>query len=167
MRVAAADVNGDGFADIITGQAPVADRTCRRSASPTERSSTSQAFTPTIRCGATSTRSTVNPVHCDGVYVGSADLTGDGLRRSSRAPTARAALRVFQIGPGGISELLNFFPYFSLSGPVCARRSNPVLIGGSLTASMAMDGLCTPPFLFIDTQQAQSYSPVTTSKADR
>ena len=63
---------------------------------------------------------TVNPVHCDGVYVGSADLTGDGVAEIITGTNRQGGpLRVFQIGPGGISELLNFFPYFDrFQGPV-------------------------------------------------
>ena len=62
----------------------------------------------------------VDPAHCDGVYVGSVDLTGDGLAEIITGTNRQGGpLRVFQIGPGGISELLNFFPYFSLfRGPV-------------------------------------------------
>ena len=62
----------------------------------------------------------VDPAHCDGVYVGSADVTGDGLAEIITGTNRQGGpLRVFQIGPGGISELLNFFPYFDrFPGPV-------------------------------------------------
>jgi hypothetical protein len=62
----------------------------------------------------------VNPEQCDGVSVGGADLTGDGLAEIITGTNRQGGpLRVFQIGPGGISERLNFFPYFDLfKGPV-------------------------------------------------
>ena len=62
----------------------------------------------------------VDPVQCDGVYVGSVDVTGDGLAEIITGTNRQGGpLRVFQIVPEGIRELLSFFPYFSLfQGPV-------------------------------------------------
>jgi hypothetical protein len=55
------------------------------------------------------------------VYVGGADVTGDGVAEIITG-TNRAAgpLRVFQIPtPGSVTELTNFFPYFpAFLGPV-------------------------------------------------
>jgi len=120
VRVAAADVNGDGLADIITGPGPgggphVQAFSLNNGAALVNLASF-YAYAPSW-CDVSPD---VNPEQCDGVYVGGADLTGDGLAEIITGTNRQGGpLRVFQIGPGGISERLNFFPYFDLfKGPV-------------------------------------------------
>ena len=61
----------------------------------------------------------VNPVQCDGVYVGGGDVNGDGVGEVITGTNRQGGpLRVFRIG-AGVTELLNFFPYFDrFQGPV-------------------------------------------------
>ncbi len=121
MRVAAADVDGDGLADIVTGAGPGGGPHVQAfsfSSATLVNLASFYAYDP-LWCDVTPFE-TVNPVDCDGVYAGSVDLTGDGLAEIVTGTNQHGGpLRVFQIGPGGISELQSFFPYFSrFHGPV-------------------------------------------------
>ena len=117
--MAAADVNGDGLADIITGPGAGGGphvQAFSLSDGAFVNLASFYAYDPSwcdVNPG-------VDPVQCDGVSVGGVDLTGDGLAEIVTGTNRDGGpLRVFQIGPEGIKEFLSFFPYFSLfPGPV-------------------------------------------------
>ena len=117
--MAAADVNGDGLADIITGAGPGGGPHVQ-AFSLREGAPVNLASFYAYDSSWCDVDPNVNPVDCDGVYVGGADVTGDGLAEIITGTNRQGGpLRVFQFGAGGIRELLNFFPYFSrFLGPV-------------------------------------------------
>ena len=102
VRVAAADVNADGMADIITGAGP--------SGGPHVR-----AFS--LAGGGVAELASFwayAPSWTEGVFVAGGDVNGDGIAEIITG-TARAGgpVRVFTIGgPGQVAELTSFFAYF-------------------------------------------------------
>jgi len=118
VRVAVADVNGDGIGDIITGAGPGGGPHIRafsvNGGGLTELASF-YAYDPGWCDGAFT-----DPVVCDGLYVAGGDVTGDGVAEIITGTNrAGGPVRVFQIGPTGITELTSFFPYIAtFQGPV-------------------------------------------------
>ena len=116
VRVAAADVNGDGLADIITGAGPGGDPHIVVWALGGGGLTTLASFYayPPIHCAIGT-----DPTVCDSVYVGAGDVTGDGLAEVITGTNrGTGPVRIFQIGPGVI-ELTSFHPYFeAFRGPV-------------------------------------------------
>ena len=121
VRVAAADVDGDGQPDIITGAGPGGGPHVRA------LGLTNGVLTELASFYAYGSRfcdvlnGTPVPAGCDGVYVGGADVTGDGVAEIITGTNQAAGpLRIFQVPtPGNVTELTNFFPYFpAFLGPV-------------------------------------------------
>ena len=107
--MAAADVNGDGMADIITGAGP--------SGGPHVR-----AFS-LAGGGVTEVASfyAYDPSFTGGVFVAGGDVNGDGIAEIITGTTrAGGPVRVFTIGgPGRVAELASFFAYIpAFQGPV-------------------------------------------------
>ena len=118
VRVAAADVNGDGRADIITGAGPGGGphvRVFNLAGGIVTEVASFFAYDLAI-CDIANT--TPDPTFCDGVYVAAGDVTGDGLAEVITGTNRQEGpLRVFQIGPV-VTELTSFYPYFeAFRGP--------------------------------------------------
>ena len=140
VRVAAADVNGDGLADIITGAGPgggphVVVWDLVGGGGLTILASF-YAYDPAF-CDIGTT--TPDPTLCDGVYVGAGDANGDGLAEVITGTNRFGGpVRVFQIG-ASVTELTSFYPYFeAFRGPVRTaavdlNRIVPVVLPGFLS----------------------------------
>jgi hypothetical protein len=126
VHVGMGDVDGDGVAEILTAAGPyggphveafsLASGAVTRLASFYAYDSLFCDFGVLVP----------NPDVCDGVYVASADVDGDG-RVEIVTGTNRGAgpLKVFKVDPG-VSELMNFFPYFDrFIGPVHVAGLTP------------------------------------------
>jgi uncharacterized repeat protein (TIGR01451 family) len=100
VRVATADVDGDGVANIITVAGPFGG--------PHLRVFTLVGSSPIEIAGFYA----YDPSFAGGVFVAGGDVTGDG-RAEIITGTSRAGgpVRVFSLDAGGISERLRFFPY--------------------------------------------------------
>ena len=119
VRVAAADVNGDGLADIITGAGPGGGPhvvVWDLGGGGLTMLASFYAY-PSAFCDIGTT--TPDPTFCDGVYVAAGDVTGDGLAEVITGTNRDGGpARVFQIG-AGVIELTSFYPYFeAFRGPV-------------------------------------------------
>ena len=112
--VAAADLTGDGVAEIITGAGPAADRTCAPSASRAASSTEVASFFA------------YDPAFTGGVTVAAADLTGDGVAEiiTGAGPRRRAArARLQPVGRHAdrrSGELLRLRPGVHRRRPVAA-----------------------------------------------
>jgi uncharacterized repeat protein (TIGR01451 family) len=108
VRVAAADVDGDGRAEIITGAGP--------GGGPHVRVFRLVGGTPVEIAGFFA----YAPGFTGGVFVAGGDVTGDG-RAAIITGTYQGGgpVRVFTLGASGVAERAAFFPYFSgFSGTV-------------------------------------------------
>ena len=120
VRVAVADVNCDGMADIITAAGPGGGphvRAFSLAGGGLSELASFYAYDPAF-CDV---GSSLDPVVCDGVYVTGADVNGDGVAEiiTGTNQGEGGPVRIFQVGPGGVTELTHFFAYFSLfRGPV-------------------------------------------------
>ena len=126
VRVATADINGDGVAEIITGAGPgggphvqafgVVDAVLTNFAS-------FYAYDPAF-CDIGIVDP--DPTVCDGVYVGGGDVNGDGVAEIITGTNRQGGpLRVFQIG-AGVTELTSFYPYGeAFVGPVYVAAVAP------------------------------------------
>jgi len=119
VRVAAADVDGDGTADILTGAGPGGGPhvlAFSLAGGGLAELANFYAYDPLL-CDIPGV---VDPLVCDGVFVAGGDVNGDG-RAEIITGTNRSGgpVRVFTTGPEGISELASFFAYFpAFPGPV-------------------------------------------------
>jgi uncharacterized repeat protein (TIGR01451 family) len=118
-RVAAADIDGDGVADIITGAGRLGGPHVRAfslaGGNITELASF-YAYEPTFcDLGGSAPLRT-----CEGVYVAGADITGDGRAEIITGTDQEGGpVRIFEVVPGGVSEVTGFFAYGpSWQGPV-------------------------------------------------
>ena len=108
VRVAAADVDGDGRAEIITGAGP--------GGGPHVRAFRLVGRTPIEIASFYA----YDPAFTGGVFVAAGDVTGDG-RAAIITGTYQfgGPVRVFTLGPGGVTERAHFSAYFSaFSGAV-------------------------------------------------
>jgi uncharacterized repeat protein (TIGR01451 family) len=110
-RVAAADLDGDGIAEIITGAGRFGGphvRAFRLAGGSLTELASFYAYEP-IFCdlgGSVALRT------CEGLYVAGADITGDGRAEIITGNDQDAGpVRIFQVGPGGIAFLTSFFAY--------------------------------------------------------
>ena len=119
VRVAAADVTGDGVAEIITGAGPGGGPhvvVWDLSGGGLTTLASFYAYQPGY-CDIGTT--TPDPMVCDGVYVAAGDVNGDGLAEVITGTNRQGGpLRVFQVG-AGVTELTSFYPYLeAFRGPV-------------------------------------------------
>jgi hypothetical protein len=119
VRVAVADVNGDGIGDIITGAGPGGGphvQAFSLAGGGLSALASFYAYDPAF-CDV---GSSPDPVVCDGVFVSGADVTGDGVAEIITGTNqTEGPVRIFRVGAGGVTELTHFFAYFSLfKGPV-------------------------------------------------
>jgi uncharacterized repeat protein (TIGR01451 family) len=126
VRVATADINGDGVAEIITGAGPGGGPHVRAfgvvGGALTDFASF-YAYDPSF-CDIGIL--VPDPVVCDGVYVGGGDVNGDGVAEVITGANRQAGpLRIFQIG-AVVTELTSFYPYFeAFRGPVYVATRAP------------------------------------------
>jgi hypothetical protein len=118
VRVAAADVNGDGVADIVTGAGPGGGphvQAFSLGGGVLTPLASFYAYDPAWCDGPFD-----DPIVCDGVFVAGGDVTGDGTAEIITGTNrAGGPVRVFQIGPAGVTELASVFPYLpAFPGPV-------------------------------------------------
>ena len=128
VRVAAGDVDGDGQPDIVTGAGPGGGPHVRALSLAggvlTELASFYAYDSPCDVANGIPV-----PIGCDGVYVGGADVTGDGVAEIITGTNRDAApLCVFQhpaLEHDGADELLSVFSGVPRSGPRGGRRFQP------------------------------------------
>jgi hypothetical protein len=126
VRVATADINGDGLAEIITGAGPGGGPHVRAfgvgGGVLTEFASFYAYAPPFCDIGLL----VPDPVVCDGVYVGGGDVNGDGVAEVITGTNRQGGpLRIFRIG-AGVTELTSFYPYFdAFRGPVYVAALAP------------------------------------------
>ena len=115
VRVAAADVDGDGQPDIVSAAGPGGGPHVRALSLAGGVLTELASFFAYDSAVCDLVNGIPVPAGCDGVYVGGADVTGDGVAEIITGTNQAAGpLRVFQVPtPGTVSELTNFFPYFS------------------------------------------------------
>ena len=126
VHVGAADINGDGTAEILTGAGPFGGPHVRAfslaGGALTELASFYAYDPPFCDFGVLFPATEV----CDGVYVGGADIDGDGRAELVTGTNRRGGpLKVFQIG-STVIEVMSFFPYFeAFVGPVYVAVATP------------------------------------------
>jgi uncharacterized repeat protein (TIGR01451 family) len=110
-RVAAADIDGDGVADVITGAGRFGGphvRAFSLAGGRTTELASFYAYDP-VFCdlgGSAALRT------CEGLFVAGADITGDGRAEIIAANDQDAGpVRIFQVVPGGIVLYTSFFAY--------------------------------------------------------
>jgi hypothetical protein len=126
VHVGAADINGDGAAEIITGAGPGGGPHVRAislvGGALVERAS----FYAYERLFCDMGLLVPGPIVCDGVFVGGGDVDADGVAEVVTGTNRDAGpLRVFKIG-AGVVELTSFYPYFeAFRGPVHVAALTP------------------------------------------
>ena len=126
VRVATADINGDGVAEIITGAGPGGGPHVQAFGvvgAVLTNFASFYAYDPAF-CDIGIVDP--DPTVCDGVYVGGGDVNGDGVAEIITGTNRQGGpLRVFQIG-AGVTELTSFYPYFeAFFGPVYVAAVAP------------------------------------------
>jgi serralysin len=126
VHVGAADIDGDGAAEIITGAGPGGGPHVRAislvGGALVERAS----FYAYERMFCDMGELVPGPSVCDGVFVGGGDVDSDGVAEVVTGTNRQAGpLRVFKIG-AGIIELTSFYPYLeAFRGPVHVAALTP------------------------------------------
>jgi hypothetical protein len=126
VHVGAADITGDGVAEILTGAGPFGGphiRAFNVAGGAVTEAASFYAYEP-LFCDFGVLFPGVEI--CDGVYVGAADVNGDGRAEIVTGTNRHAGpLKVFQIG-AGVAEVIAFFPYFErFIGPVHVSALTP------------------------------------------